>query len=117
MKIKGFRMRSGEDIICELTDTQLNETDFAAGDEFHIRKPVVPVTMPERGPNGQPIQNGREMLQLLKWVPYSLTDEYVINRADFVVSYDIPKEIEDYYIQATSNIQIAGGMPPGAPKK
>jgi len=99
MKIVGLRMRSGEDIIGKLVSED--------GYKLQIEKPVVPVTSPERDGSGRPIPNGREMLHFLKWVPYATTEVFEFDTVDYVVKYELAKEIEDAYLQVTSSIQIA----------
>jgi len=94
MNVIGFRMRSGEDIFAELVEER------PAGD-YVIRRPVVPVTHPH------PNQQGQEMIRFLKWCPYSTTEEFEFGSADYVVSYKLPKELEDAYMEVTSSIQIA----------
>ena len=102
--IKGFRMRTGEDVTAELVEEN--------GEQYYIKRPVVPVTVPERDQMGNPLPDGREMLHFMKWVPYATNEEFAIPLDAVVIVYDVAKEIEDYYLQATSNIQIAQGQPP-----
>lgn len=98
--ILGFRLRSGEDVIGEVE----SEVDGV----YTLRRPAVPMNVPQTDPNtGQQIGNGNG-LTMLKWAPFADQEEFTFGPKDYVgAPYKVWKQLEDYYVQSTTNIQLA----------
>jgi hypothetical protein len=97
--ILGFRLRGGEDVIAEI----LSVDDYT----YTVRRPAVPVNVPQQNPNtGEIIENGG--LTMLKWAPFADQEEFVFYKEDYVGNpHKIWKQLEDYYLESVSRIQIA----------
>ena len=103
-KILGFRLRSGEDMIGQIT----SEEDGV----YTVYRPAVPMNVPQRDPNtGQTIGDGNG-LSMLKWAPFADQEEFTFGPSDYVGQpYNIWDELEKFYLESTSNIAIAGSIP------
>jgi hypothetical protein len=92
MDVLGFKLVTGDDIVARVSE------ETRSG--FTIEKPVVPI--PAIDPHtGQPTG----AIQLHKWLPF--TDESVyLDRERTIVVYSVDPEFAQYYLNATSDIQI-----------
>lgn len=105
--ILGFRLRSGEDIIGKV----MSEEDGT----YVIHRPAVPVNVPQQNPQtGQQTQG--DGLTMLKWAPFANQEDFTFTPNDYVgMPYKVWKELEDFYLQSTTTIALAGASMPQGP--
>lgn len=95
--IQLVHLTSGEDIIGRVSLDRDNRL-------YHIERPVVPVHLPN------PQDSGRMHISLMPFRPYVETDLPI--PAGFVMfTVDIVESMQKFYIQFTSNIQVAQALP------
>ena len=89
MEILGFKLWTGEDIIAELVSE----------DEGYVTL----------GKPGAVYQPQADQIMLQPWPVFNQQDNIVLPRDKIVTRYKVSKQLEDYYLQATSKVQIATG--------
>ena len=100
-EIMVLKMATGEQLIAKGTVIEDDEGNIAG---YNLHKPRVMIFNRN--------QQGQVVASLMPWM-VDETEIYsygIIGRALIV-----PKELEDYYIQQTTNIQVANQMPPAPP--
>lgn len=93
--IQLVHLTSGEDIIGRV---------FLDGAVYRIERPVVPVHIPN------PSDQGRMHISLMPFRPY-VEKDLTIPESSVMFTVDIVESMQKFYIQFTSNIQVAQSLP------
>lgn len=97
MKVKAFKMVTGEDVICRVVQEKSITLDGPVT-EYVVSKPFVL--------HLQPTQNGMAM----GLAPWTLAnpgmDNLTVSASSIIVIYDVEKNFENQYLSQTSGIDL-----------